>query len=258
MSSRSGREERAPEWRFGRSWSEEELADRLRALEGRAVTGPESERDAQSWEWRHYYSRASIALESPGPPGPAAVFERARELVGRYAFSDPRIVIGHFDATVPLLGRRMLLEIQALGLHYLCGVRVGAVRDERSLARSVFGFRYDTLMGHIEAGSEWFVLTKDHESGEIEFRISAAWRSGQFPNWWSRLGFAALARRYQRAWHRLSYLRLRRFLNSRDLPPLPAHSALVHEGRPMDLALPSVVEIGALATPGAISVEVQS
>jgi uncharacterized protein (UPF0548 family) len=93
----------------------------------------------------------------------------------------------------------MLLEIQVWGQRYLCGVVVGALSDERHPDRTVWGYRYDTLAGHLEAGAEWFLLTKDHATGEIQFRIEARWREGQFPNWWSRVGFALLARRYQRA-----------------------------------------------------------
>jgi uncharacterized protein (UPF0548 family) len=43
-------------------------------------------------------------------------FERARVALANYQFSDPNIVIAHFDPALPLLGRRMLLEIQVLGL----------------------------------------------------------------------------------------------------------------------------------------------
>lgn len=210
------------EWRLWRGWSGPELQQRLAALAPLPVTAGEAMSSGAS-----YHSEAIIARELPGPPLPEGHFARARTFVQDYQFSDPRIVRGHFDRQGPLQGRRMLLEIQVWGQRYLCGVVVGAVRDEQGPDRTVWGFRYDTLAGHLESGSEWFLLTKDHASGEIHFRIEARWRAGQFPNWWSRAGFALLARRYQRAWHRLAYLRLRRRLDARGLPELPRGAALL-------------------------------
>jgi uncharacterized protein (UPF0548 family) len=204
------------EWRLGRGWSAAELAQRLEALTPLPVTAGEAIAGGTS-----HHSQAVIAREPPGPPLPGGSFTRAQALVRDYQFSDPSIVRGHFDQQAPLLGRRMLLEIQVWGQHYLCGVVVGAVRDERDEERTAWGYRYDTLAGHLEAGAEWFLLTKDHASGEIHFRIEARWREGQFPSWWSRVGFAVLARRYQRAWHRRAYLRLRHGLGVRDLPDPP-------------------------------------
>jgi uncharacterized protein (UPF0548 family) len=218
------------EWRFGRGWSENELearADTLRALHLNF--------DSHEVGWRRYYSEAMIGLEEPGPPRRDGVFERAWRAVREYEFSDPGIVVAHFDRHAPLLGRDMLLEIQVLGLRYLCGTRVGAVREadagSGSRGETVRGFRYDTLQGHLEKGSEWFMVTK-REDGQIWFRIHASWRPGQFPNWWSHLGFNLLARRYQLAWHRLAYLRLREIVGSRGqrLKPLPQGERLFHSG----------------------------
>jgi uncharacterized protein (UPF0548 family) len=203
----------APEWRFGRGWREPELQRRLTAIADLPVTA------ARGAGGAHYFSQAVIAVEPPGPAAPDGPFARARQLVHRYEFSDPRIVTAHFDPDRPLAGRPMLLEIKVLGLRYLSPVVVGEVRDHPDAAHSTWGYRYDTLAGHLEAGSEWFLLAKDHTSGEVTFRIEAVWRPGQFPNWWSRLGFRWLARRYQRAWHRLAHLRLRKRLGTRGLPP---------------------------------------
>jgi uncharacterized membrane protein len=75
----------------------------------------------------------------------------------------------------------------------------------------------DTLAPHLERGSEWFIVTKDHRDGLVRFSIEARWEPGQFPNRWSRLGFAVLARRYQRAWHRRAFRRLRERLGSLDI-----------------------------------------
>ena len=236
-----------PEWRLGRGWSASELERRLVALRHQPVTAASERGGAR------YHSEAVVYQEPPGPPLADGGFARARELVRRYEFSDPRIVTGHFDRRAPLLGRPMLLEIRVLGLRYLCGVVVGAVADRHEADRTVFGFRYDTLASHIEAGTEWFLLTKDHASGEIRFRIEAKWRAGQFPNWWSRVGFRLLARRYQRAWHRLAYLRLRAGLKARGLPALPRGDRLLHEGHPMPA--PPVVAVAGPRPPTDIAIE---
>lgn len=203
----------ALEWRFGRGWTTQELEQRLAPLGPRGGAAADEDVDPAHGEGRHF-TEGLVALESQGPPATGGPFERARPMVEEYRFSDPRIVAGHFDPQAPLLGRPMLLEIQVLGLHYLCAVRVSAVRDERGADESVFGFRYHTVPPHIESGAEWFLLRKRHDTGEVRFRIEATWRPGQFPNWWSRLGFGLLARRRQREWHRRAHLRLRRFVGA--------------------------------------------
>jgi hypothetical protein len=191
------------EWRIGRSWTVAEIAERLGHLHalGRNFPDPVDEIGPEHG-WHGYYSESVIGRVAPGPPEEGGPFRRGCTAITDYAFSDPRIVIAHFDPDAALEGRRMLLEMRALRvLRYLGGVVVGAVRSEASEDESVFGFRYDTLEGHIEEGAEWFLLTKDHASGELRFRIEASWRPGQFPNWWSRLGFAVLGQHYQRVWH---------------------------------------------------------
>jgi uncharacterized protein (UPF0548 family) len=201
---------RAAEWRVGRGWSEAELAERLRDLHGRQPNFRAAYGDMTPQNgWSLYCSEAVVAREAPGEPVPSGPFSRAQSAVASYQFSDPRIVIGHFDTQSDLLGRRILLELRAFrALHYLTGVVVAAVRHEADDGRHTFGFRYDTLEGHIERGSEWFLLTKDHASGEIGFRIEASWQPGDFPNWWSRVGFHAFGPWYQKLWHRRAHWRL--------------------------------------------------
>lgn len=197
------------EWRFLSGWTEAELAPRLTALAHLPASSPAdfdqmSERD----DWRPYGSEAVLAHEPPGPPLPDGPFERAWRGVERYAFSDPEIVTAHFEPGSPLLGRRLLLELKVLGLRYLVGVAIGQVREDVYPGRTVRGFRLHTLAGHIEQGAEWFLLSKDHDNGEIRFEIAARWRPGEFPNLWSRVGFAFLGRRYQDQWHRRAHHRL--------------------------------------------------
>lgn len=223
------------EWRFGRGWSDEELKARLRKLGELPLNFPATGPLGPSGDgWSRYYSEATIAREVPGPVVADGPFERAWRAIEAYEFSDPGIVAGHFDPRTPLRERSMLLEIKVLGLRYLCAARVGALRDRSKGGAHVRGFRYDTLDGHVEAGSEWFMLTKNEKTGEVSFRIHASWRPGQFPNWWSRLGFRLVARRYQLAWHRLAYLRLREAAGgSEGLSPVPEDGALFHAGGDM-------------------------
>ncbi len=201
------------DWRFLRRWSEEELAQ---GLERRRDLGfnydPAAPRPAEAG-WRRFAAETPLARERPGPPEPGGAFERAWDAVERYQFSDPRIVVGHFDPAEPLEGRIMLLELRALGFRFLAGTRVTATRRESTSHQTVHGFRYDTLHGHVECGWEWFLLSKSHATGEVRFRIESEWRPGDFPNAWSRLGFRVLAPHYQRAWTRRAGQRLRRALD---------------------------------------------
>jgi uncharacterized membrane protein/uncharacterized protein (UPF0548 family) len=203
------------EWRWRRGWSSEELAARLERASSLPLNFEATEEEMTLENgWNQVESQAVIARERPGPPAGEDTFARLRHAVTCLGFSDPRIVRGHFDASAPLLGRPVLLALRALGLSYLCPVRIGLVRAGEEGERTVFGFCFDTLVGHIEAGREWFLLSKDHRSGELRFHIKAAWRPGHFPNGWSRLGFELVGRRSQRAWHHLAHLRLRELLRT--------------------------------------------
>ena len=188
------------EWRLLKGWSSEALKSRLNKLQSadRNFDAAEDEMTGDRG-WHHYHSESVIAR------GPAddACFDRACVALTNYQFSDPGIVVAHFDPAQPLKDRRILLEIKVLGLRYLCPAAVSKVRDEPG----VYGFRYDTLDGHIERGVEWFLLTRDGR-GDLRFRIEARWMEGELPNWWSRIGFWLLAGWYQRKWHRRAHQRL--------------------------------------------------
>ena len=211
------------EWRLLQGWPSEALRTRVEALAG-VFRNFEAEEEEMTGDrgWHHYYSEAVIARE----PDANVLFERARVALANYQFSDPAIVVAHFDPAGPLLHRRILLEIKVLGLRYLCPALITRVRDEGN----VYGFRYDTLDGHIERGLEWFILTKQAD-GEIRFRIEARWQHGNLPNWWSRLGFMILSGPYQRRWHRQAHRRLSRLAHygSTRRPPRDA-AGLTHLG----------------------------
>src|SRR5437588_13012186 len=90
-------------WRFGRGWSEETLKAYLQELEGRCVNfdaDPETMTPENGWTVDG--TDKPIGAEWPGPPLPDGVFARARSGVINYDFSDPRIVVGHFDPRAPL------------------------------------------------------------------------------------------------------------------------------------------------------------
>ena len=171
-----------------------------------------------------------VGSEPPGPPLGHGLFARARRALINYDFSDPRIVVGHFDPRAPFVGRDMLLEIKVLGFRFLSGVRVHSVRDEADERRTTFGFRYDTLEGHIERGFEWFLLTKEHRSGEVRLRIEAHWRLGEFPSWWSRLGFLVIGSHYRELWRRRALRRLRRLARRPADRAVAAPGGLAHRG----------------------------
>jgi uncharacterized protein (UPF0548 family) len=192
------------EWRFMHGWSERELVARIERLGSVDRNFDPTVKDG----WSAHRSSAIVARELPGPAVEGGAFRRLCTAVAAYEFSDPDIVTAHFDPDTTLEHRRILLEIKVLGLRYLCAAVVMKVRDEADEKSTWFGFRYDTLQGHIERGEEWFLLTKNHATGEIRFEISARWRAGDFPNWWSRVGFAGLGHHYQRKWHMHAHRRL--------------------------------------------------
>ena len=212
------------EWRLLSGWTSEELRQRVERLASAEMnfTAVEGEMTGEHG-WHHYHSDAVIARE---PPDADVCFERARVALANYQFSDPNIVVAHFDPKGSLLGRRILLEIKVWGLRYLCAALVTDVRNEPG----VYGFRYDTLRGHIERGMEWFLLRKDAD-GAIRFRIEARWQRAEMPNWWSRAGFAILSGYYQRKWHRRAHhlMSLLAHYGSTQRPPRDA-AGLTHQG----------------------------
>lgn len=218
-------------WRVGRGWSDAELREHLDRLpQLQRNYGGSHEAHMARPEWETHRSRSFLTDAPPGLPADDGPFARGRVAVHDYAFSDPTIVEAHFDPDVPLSDRRMLLELKPTVLRYLCGVAVGAVRDEATATTSTYGFRYDTLEGHIESGSEWFLLEKDHGSGRLTFVIEASWRPGDFPNWWSRVGFALLGKRYQRRWHTRAHRRMAAYVQGWPISNPISRRHLSHQG----------------------------
>jgi len=218
------------EWRVARYWTETELRDRLNALGGaRRNFNPDSAGPGAP-PWRRYASRARIARGEKGPPAPDGPFLRARNALATYSFSDPDIVQAYFDPEAALEGRRQLLELKVPLLRYLCGVVVTRVRDESTAESTTFGFRYDTLDGHIEKGWEWFLINKRHDTGVVTFHVAATWLPGDFPNWWSRVGFHLVGPAYQRRWHRIAHARMFAFAAGAPMGVRLSRRSIVHQG----------------------------
>jgi uncharacterized protein (UPF0548 family) len=218
-------------WRFGSGWSEATMQRYLADAATRPVNFDTPLSDMTNANgWTVDGAQSVIGQEPPGAPLPDGFFQRARQALINYDFSDPNIVIGHFDPDAELVGRTMLLEIKVWGLHFLSGVRVHSVRDESLDDKSTFGFRYDTLEGHIERGFEWFLLTKDHASGAIDFKIEAHWRLGDFPNWWSKVGFKLIGERSRERWRRAALERLTRLGEQPQEKAAAAPGELAHRG----------------------------
>ena len=218
-------------WRFGRGWSEAVMQRYLADLEGRTANfGTPYEEMIPENGWTIDGSDDSIGEEPAGPPVTDGVFERAKQGLINYDFSDPRIVMGHYDPRTPFVGRDMLLEIKVFGFRFLNGVRVHSLREEVLEGRTIFGFRYDTLEGHIERGAEWFLLAKDHRTGEVTFKIEAHWRLGEFPNWWMKLGFRIVGNPMRILWRHLAPRRLRKLAHQHVEKPVAAPGELAHRG----------------------------
>jgi len=219
-------------WRFGRGWSEAELRRQLDGLNGRPLSydGP-TELMTREHGWTIDGDHGSLGSEPVGPPKTDGPFSRARQAIVNYDFSDPSIVVGHFDPEAELVGRNMLLELKVMGLRFLTGVRVTQVRQEVEYDTTHFGFRYDTLQGHIEQGFEWFLLSKDHATGDIQFRIEAHWRLGTFPTRWSKLGFQLVGERYRTLWRHRAPERIRKLAwQPATSAPIAAPGELAHRG----------------------------
>ncbi|MCP3166020.1 DUF1990 family protein [Myxococcus qinghaiensis] len=248
------------EWRWFSGWTDDELAPRLEKAGAlvRNFTAASGEMTLEAG-WNQVHSVSTLGREQPGPPSPTGLFERARGVLETFDFSDPRIVRWHFSSDTPLHGRTVLLELKSLAerLRFLCAVRVGDTRLEIGETCSVYGFSFETLDGHLEKGREWFLLRKQHDTGEVRFEIEASWRPGTFPNAWSRVGFALVGKRYQRAWHRLTHARLRELTrNHPEFAGMPAHHGKVdHSGHELGELGP--VSFYAMRAPGRLKSQLE-
>jgi uncharacterized protein (UPF0548 family) len=141
--------------------------------------------------------RHALPSEAPGDPVPHGSFEIARRLISEYDFADPALVRASYDATVPLLGRTMVLQLRALGVISVhVGVRIIRTIDEEREASGrrvrIWGWTYGTLEGHVEAGEMSWETWKWLDTGEVEFRCHALSRPAKIRNPFVALGFKVL------------------------------------------------------------------
>jgi uncharacterized protein (UPF0548 family) len=203
--------EAVADWRFLIGWSDAELRAHLAALRGLEPNFRTPEyRMTQARGWHHDRIGAFLGREPTGSPLRHGFYAGARAALLAFEFSDPRIVEVHYDPATPLAGRDVLLVIKALGLGFLCGVRVLGSGDRTTSRWTVTTLRLVTLEGHIERGTERIRLFKDHRTGVVHFRLASRWKPGQVPNWWSRVGFHGVNVFYRDTWHRHLRDRLRR------------------------------------------------
>jgi hypothetical protein len=207
-------------WRIGRGWSEAEIAEQLAALADRLIAfapvpgDPPDETTltpAPGWTVERYDS--ILGFEQPGPPAPVGRFRRSADAVRGYRFADPRITHGYFDPSSPLLGRNILVDVQAPLLRFLVGLRVGGVVDRvdgpPGAERTRLGIRLDTLAGHVIHGSEWIAVEKEYQSGIVRLRIDVRWRPGAPPAWWMAPGLSLFGEQLRARWRRQATRRLR-------------------------------------------------
>ena len=133
------------EWRWLSGWTEAELVPRLKQARSldRNFTAVAGEMTMEAG-WSQVRSEGVLGHEQAGPPHPDGLFERARQVLETFDFSDPRIVRWHFSADEPLRGRTVLLELKSLNekLRFLCAVRVGGTRLEHGEKCSIYGFSF--------------------------------------------------------------------------------------------------------------------
>lgn len=168
-------------------------------------------------DWTVDDHRAVLPAEAPGPPEDGGSWETARDLVAHYRFADPRLIEAVYRPGDALEGRNMLLQGRFLGMTFLLGARVAAVRDgEREVdgrPERVWGWSYRTLEGHLERGQMDFEAVKLLDTGEVEFRIHAVSRRAPIRNPVIRIGFRLLGRRLQLRFARLACARMPRLVD---------------------------------------------
>ena len=164
--------------------------------------------------WRLDDYATDLPAEAPGPPAPHGPWAAAQDVLRRYAFPPPNLIVGYFDPDVPIDQRIMLLRAQFLGFKFWFGVRIVDVVDEQAQpaptgAERVWGYGYRTLQGHFEMGQINFAVIKNLATGAVQFRIHAVSKTGRIRNPFYWLGFRLFGRMLQRRFARQSLARMR-------------------------------------------------
>ena len=175
--------------------------------------------------WHEDALRQPLPGEPPGDPVPGGPWEVARRLVAEYRMADPAIVRASWDPSAPLLGQCMVLQLRLWRvLSVRAPVRVTRVWDDDGGDARGFGFEYEALPGHVEAGRMDYEVVKRRGDGSVEFRLHAWSRQSGAGPWWARVGFRLFGRReqvrfYFRCCERIARLTARELGLPEDLPP---------------------------------------
>jgi uncharacterized protein (UPF0548 family) len=172
----------------------------LRGLRGRGLNYERAEVGPPGWTFDVH--RSPLGREAAGPPEEGGRWQRAREVVAAYGFTPPETVRAYYERGSALLGRDILLEARLPGLRFLMGVRVTAVADESDDERTLWGWSYETLQGHLERGRVDYELVKDHRTGEVEFIARSYSQLHPRAPRWMRFGWRLVGRRTQLRFYR--------------------------------------------------------
>jgi hypothetical protein len=148
----------------------------------------------------HY--RRELGSERAGPVQPGGLWERACAVVRDYAFTPPELLTAFYRADRPLRGRELLLVARFGLLRLLLGVRITRVLEETDQHRQAWGWRYETLRGHLERGWVDYRVVKDLDSGRVLFDVDSMWQLDPHAPLLMRLGWAMFGRRRQLRFYR--------------------------------------------------------
>jgi hypothetical protein len=169
--------------------------------------------------WRVDRYRRELAAEPVGEPVAGGAWSIACDLSASYGFVDPSLIRSFYDPCDPLEDRTLLLEVHFCGLRIYVGVRVGEVYDmirrEGGTRQRVRGWSYDTLEGHFEQGRICDEVSKNLDTGLIEFRIDALSRRADPGNLLVAVGFVLFGRRKQTQFARTACERMAQLTRAR-------------------------------------------
>lgn len=100
------------------------------------------------------------------------VWQRARSAIRNWSHFDLGWVRFADPGTPIEEGQTVAFASNTLGFWTLNVCRIVYVLDEDDGERARFGFAYGTLDGHVVRGEELFLLTRDHATDCVEFRIT--------------------------------------------------------------------------------------
>lgn len=191
---------------------------------------PEHGAEAVEGHWHVDSGSTVIGREGPGAPERGGAWETACRLVSEYEFADARILRGVYRRDSELRGRNMLLEARFFGLRFYLGVRVTEVIDEERDGgegpERVWGWRYQTLNGHLEQGELSYEVIKNLTTGLVTFRVGGYSRPAPIRNPVIRWGFLLFGRWTQQRFYRNVQARMADLVRAaRRGSPLPAPEA---------------------------------